>query len=370
VKQLSHFWSFGDVSQVSLAAMLNVDANHTLPNWFNMHWDLCIDWVAMHMQHPIGGPGNCVQIDEMLISKLKTTRNTSARPTPQQWVFGGLDTTTQEAFLVEVPRRNAATLLPMIQKHVAPGTTIWSDQWAAYRQITAVAPGTTIWSDQWAAYKQITAVAPGTTIWSNQWAAYKQITAVTPGTTIWSDQWAAYRQIMAVTPGTTIWSDQWAAYKQITAVTPGTTIWSDQWAAYRQITAVAPGTTIWSDQWAVYRQITAVTPGTTIWSDQWAAYRQITAATGLQHETINHSLHFVAPQSAVNTNAVENLWCCAKDKFKSMYGTSQAHITSYLDEFLWCRKYGTRDECFENAMQMMRWHYPVLRLQVYCTAVR
>jgi len=50
--------------------------------------------------------------------------------------FGGLDTTIQEAFLVEVPRRDAATLLPIIQQHVAPGTTIWSDQRAAYRHIT------------------------------------------------------------------------------------------------------------------------------------------------------------------------------------------------------------------------------------------
>ena len=50
--------------------------------------------------------------------------------------FGGLDTTTREAFLVEVMRRDAATLLPIIQQHVAPGTTIWSDQRADYTQIT------------------------------------------------------------------------------------------------------------------------------------------------------------------------------------------------------------------------------------------
>jgi hypothetical protein len=49
-------------------------------------------------------------------------------------VFDMVDTSQQPAlgYMEVVQQRDALTLLPIIQAHTAPGTTIHSDQWAAY----------------------------------------------------------------------------------------------------------------------------------------------------------------------------------------------------------------------------------------------
>lgn len=49
------------------------------------------------------------------------------------WLFGGVERGNhQRCFVVPVERRNAATLLPLIEEHIAPGSIIHSDMWRAY----------------------------------------------------------------------------------------------------------------------------------------------------------------------------------------------------------------------------------------------
>ena len=40
-----------------------------------------------------------------------------------------------------VPARDANTLLPIITSHTAPGTTIHSDQWRAYKSVSMLPAG-------------------------------------------------------------------------------------------------------------------------------------------------------------------------------------------------------------------------------------
>ena len=77
-------WSFNDIGQATLGAMLKIDTDHTIPDWLNFHRDLCPDWVRAHQQ-PIEGPGHVVQIDESVITRPKRpkrARGQRVRPFP------------------------------------------------------------------------------------------------------------------------------------------------------------------------------------------------------------------------------------------------------------------------------------------------
>ena len=62
---------------------------------------------------------------------------------PPVWVFGMVDTTQVPAvgYMEIVSNRDSATLLPIIQAHINPGTIIWSDNWAAYNSISTAVTG-------------------------------------------------------------------------------------------------------------------------------------------------------------------------------------------------------------------------------------
>ena len=70
----------------------------------------------------IGGPGIEVEIDESKFGRRKYNRG---RWQEGHWVFGGIERITGNSFLVEVQKRDAATLIPLIQQYIRPGSTIY-----------------------------------------------------------------------------------------------------------------------------------------------------------------------------------------------------------------------------------------------------
>ena len=59
-----------------------------------------------------------------------------------------------------------------------------------------------------------------------------------------------------------------------------------------------------------------ILPVTTIMSDQWRVYNGIAAAPcmGYTQETVNHSLHFINPNTDANTQRIERSWKSAKER--------------------------------------------------------
>lgn len=106
-------------------------SNNTIEDWYNFHRDVCVQYFQDH-PNVIGGPGKVVEIDESKFGKRKYSRG---RAVEGHWVFGGMERDSNEGFLVEVQNRDSATLFPILQKHVRPGTTVMSDSWAAYKKI-------------------------------------------------------------------------------------------------------------------------------------------------------------------------------------------------------------------------------------------
>lgn len=76
-----------------------------------------------------------VQIDESLFAKRKYERG---RIKQQRWVFGACDNNRGgRVYMVTVPKRNEANLLPIIQSWCPGGSIINSDCWGAYHNLQA-----------------------------------------------------------------------------------------------------------------------------------------------------------------------------------------------------------------------------------------
>ena len=95
-------------------------------------------WVSFVTNLKYVWANNKVRAIQLYLLSLFVSQYHRGRATRQEkWVFGMVDTSTEPAtgYMELVPNRQAATLLPIINAHVAPGTIIHSDEWSSYCQV-------------------------------------------------------------------------------------------------------------------------------------------------------------------------------------------------------------------------------------------
>ena len=82
----------------------------------------------------LGGPGQIVEVDEAKFGKRKFNRG---RIADGSWVCGGIECRTNKCSVAMCPAniRNQGTLLRIIQRYVAPGTTVITDKWKGYTNL-------------------------------------------------------------------------------------------------------------------------------------------------------------------------------------------------------------------------------------------
>ena len=83
----------------------------------------------------LGGPKKTVQIDEAVFRKRKYHRGA---PKQTVWIFGMVEVEApgfSRILLTRVDNRTRWCLIPLICRHVLPGTTIISDEWSAYKTL-------------------------------------------------------------------------------------------------------------------------------------------------------------------------------------------------------------------------------------------
>ena len=110
----------------------------TISRWFKYFTYICgKDYDESDQK--IGGKGEIVEIDESLFGKPKYSKGDFSKRR-RKWVFGGIDRRTRRAFIRVCPKnkRTKKALWPLIQRHILPQTTIFSDGWRSYRKLPSL----------------------------------------------------------------------------------------------------------------------------------------------------------------------------------------------------------------------------------------
>jgi len=109
-------------------------STETVVDWLSYCREICLEIVARQTSQLIGGPGLTVEVDESKFGKRKYNKG---RLVEGQWVVGSICRETGEIFLAPCPdnKRDAPTLLDIIERHVHKQSVVITDCWKAYDQL-------------------------------------------------------------------------------------------------------------------------------------------------------------------------------------------------------------------------------------------
>lgn len=93
-----------------------------------VYFQLLSQWLHKD-EKQFGGSNVIVEIDEAKIGKRKYNKG---RIVHGQWIFGGYERGSGRIFVLPVLDRTSSTLINIIKKKIAFGTTIYSDKWKGY----------------------------------------------------------------------------------------------------------------------------------------------------------------------------------------------------------------------------------------------
>ena len=107
----------------------------TAVDWANFHREIFKEYIQTVLPNIIF-EGD-VEIDESLFGRRCKYHRGNPNVGIKVWIFGIISRATNSIILYPVDNRDADTLIPIIKRHVAPGSRIFSDCWAAYRGLNS-----------------------------------------------------------------------------------------------------------------------------------------------------------------------------------------------------------------------------------------
>lgn len=108
----------------------------TAVNWASFMRELFKDYFQVLLKNKL--LEGEIEIDESLFGRKVKYHKGNPNPGLRIWIFGMVDRATNSVIMYPVSNRSKETLIPIIQRHVAPGSTIYSDGWSAYCSLNTI----------------------------------------------------------------------------------------------------------------------------------------------------------------------------------------------------------------------------------------